>query len=222
MNSRVFPDRDVRDFLSNVVCLRIKDGAKHPDEIAIHQRFKVKGYPTLVLLGPGGNEIYNKTGGLYAKQFTHQLGYGPYKAMFDALKKRDLATAGKHCYFLLTYFSDTKPIGVDAERIYAKYYGVEDFDAAYAKAKVDRETRIAKAKKELKKEREKKERVRRARLSAQARPLMEEANRIFKKTRYKSWQLYKQVILEYPETPEAEACREILRKYKKKWKEPAK
>ena len=137
------------------------------------------------------------------------------------LKRRDFKRAGKNCHFLRTYFAGTKPIGVDAERIYAKYNGVDVFDTAYAKAEEDRKKAIAKAQEALKKEQEKKERARLAKLSEKARPLKEEADRIFKKVRYKAWKLYKQVIREYPETPEAEAAREVLRKHKKKWDEPA-
>jgi hypothetical protein len=220
MNSRVFPRRDVRDFLSGLVCLKIKDGSNHPDEKRLNRKFGIRAYPTLVLLDAEGKVLHNDSGAPSGDQFILSLGYEPYDAMIKAYNGRRWAEAANHCHFLRTYFKGTKPIGEAAEQIYNGSKRQKAFLQAFAAAGENHKKALAKAREDWKRQQIEKERKRIAMLSAKARPLKEEADRLYKKTRYKSYAIYKKVIWEYPETPEAKAAREILKKHKKKWKEP--
>ena len=200
--------------------MKINEGSRHPDEKRLGPKFGVKAYPTLVLLDPAGKVLLNHAGAPSGDQFTLSLGHKPYKAMIDAYNAQRWTEVANECHFLRTYFKGTKPIGEAAEDIYSKSKGKKGFLQAYAAASDNHKKTLAKLREDRKRKQIEKEQKRLAALSAKARALKQEADRLYKKTRYKSYAIYKKVIWEYPGTPEAEAAREILKKHKKKWEEP--
>lgn len=211
MDARTYPRADVQNWLAGVVCLKV-DADREP---GLTRKFGVSGFPTLVLLHPSGRTLYKDAGAPAGDQFTLALGYEPYKAMFDASNARDAAGAARNAYFLRRWFAGTR-IGKQADEIYESWKKDAAFLRAYeAAAKADAEA--------VRRAKEAAEAKRREERRRKARAIKTEADALYKKgKRAASYPIYKKLIWEYPETPEADEARKLLKKRRVKWKEPPK
>ena len=109
------------------------------------------------------------------------------------------------------YFGNT-PLGKKVEELFAYADAQKGFSEAYKEAQKAHEAHLERARAKLRKEEERREK---------AKALYGEADALYDRyMRSKSFKIFKQIILEFPDLPEAEWARAVLRKHKKKWKEP--
>lgn len=207
MERVTFQRPDVKKLLAGMVCMKIDAGDGHP----LASRFGVGAFPTLVLLEPTGEVLYKDAGAPAPEGFANFFAIDDYNALVRAYNQKDWKAAAPHAFFLRTHFGDTE-IGKKAEELYEHARTQEGFAEAYEAARLAREARLEKERAKLRKEEARRE---------EAKTLKAKADELYEKyLRSKSYKLYKRIILEYPDLPEAEAAREILRKHKQKWKEP--
>ncbi|MFQ5844006.1 MAG: hypothetical protein ACE5JG_03370, partial [Planctomycetota bacterium] len=134
-------------------------------------------------------------------------------AMFDADQKKEFAKAAPHVYFLRKWFLDTKE-GKQATKFYAQLEGDKAFLQAYRAAESATETALRKVRQVAEQKRQRRAKVKE--FKAQADKLYHTFGQ-----RFRSYKLYRQLITEYPGSPEADAARAILKKHKLRWKEPS-
>ncbi len=226
MERVTFHRADVKKLLSTMVCMKINAGN---GTNALAKKYGVRGFPTLVLMEPGGKVLYNAGGAPTPGSFATFFAVDPFNAAVGAYNKGDWATAAKKLFFMRKWFSATK-LGTRAEQMARTAAGNKAYAESYEKARAEYAARLAKARKAAaaraartrkeraaRLERESKQKERREK----ARALKSEADVAYKKyMRSKAYRIYKRIILEYPDSIEADAAREVLRRHKKKWKEP--
>lgn len=210
MDADTYPRPDVQQWLATTVCMKVnaERAAGHAD------KFGVRAFPTLVLIEPSGTVLYNEAGAPASGQFTLGLSHKPYKKMIDAFNARKHSEAAKYTYFLRKWFKGTLT-GKQADETYDDLKENAAFMKAYKAAEQASNRKLAALRDAIKAEQERREKVKE--LQAKADKLY----RTFGK-KYNAYKIYKQIILEYPDLPEADTARMILRKHKQRWKEPEK
>lgn len=213
METDTFPRDDVRTFLAGMICLKV-DASRDP---GVAEKFNVRGVPTFVLLHPNGDTLFNESGKPPGNQFISMFTHAAHNAMVKAYNAKDYAKTAKHVLFLRQWFPKTKS-GKEAEEIYAYLEKNERFLAEYRRLESASLREIETIRERARKERARRERIERCRL------LKEEADRIYatKGKRFHSYKLYKHIILEYPDLPDADDARKRLRKHGVRFKDPAK
>jgi thioredoxin-related protein len=218
MEEDTFPRPDVRQWLGGVVCVRIRVDTDSGDAIAT--KFGIEGIPTIVLLEPSGRVLYNKGGRPEPEHFVDFLMVEEWNAAVDACNIKDPTGAAPHLFFVRKWFADTR-LGKEAEGIYRELEKVEGFKAAYdaaQKAYDDSLAAVRKAREELlaeEREAARKQQERRAR----ARQLKAEADELHRKyMRSKAYDLYRKILAECPDCPEAKEARAILERNKQRTK----
>lgn len=202
-----FRRADVRAWLSGMVCMKINAG----NGSALADKFGVRGFPTIVLIEPGGKILYKDAGAPAPDRFSGLFAYKSSKAAADAFNSQDWKKCATNTFFVRKWFKGTES-GNWADDLHKKASVQTAYTEAYAAAKAAYDKKLEAARAVIRAE----EKVR-----AEARKMMDEAAAHMKKfKRYTAYSVYKKVILKYPDTPEADEARAILRKAKKKWKEP--
>ena len=210
MERVAFPRRDVQAWLSGMVCMKVNAGGDGGHPLAT--KFGVRGFPTLVLIEPSGKVVFKQGGSPPPDQFSDGFAGKRYNAAVKAHNEGDWKQCAPHLFFVRKWFKGT-PIGDAADDMYKSAASKEAFAKAYAAIEAEYAKRLEAKRSVLRKQ---------DALSAEARKMMDEAEAHMKKfKRYSAFTIYKKVILQYPGTPEADEARAVLRKHKKKWKEPA-
>lgn len=216
MQADTFPRPDVQAWLGGLVCMRINGEGPAGDALAT--RFGIEGVPTIVLLEPSGRVLYNKGGRPEPGQFVDFFGMSAYNAAVDACNLENPKGAAPHLFFVRKWFGATN-IGKLAEEVYRSAEKEEGFKAAYEAAQKAYDDGLAAARKA------EEDRLEQARVAAQkeqgrratATALKAEADTLYKKyLRTKAFDLYRRILAEYPDLPEAEEASAILRKNKQK------
>jgi len=223
METVTFPRPDVRKWLAGVVKVRV-DVTYEGEHEDMARKFNVRAVPTLVLILPTGETLYNDPGAPAPEQFMVVLGYEPYDRMVKKYNGRDYVGCAPDVFLVRKWFSGSE-IGQQADEIQEHMADHEGYQKAYAEAEKAYTEALAKAQAELK-ELEAKEEVERAAAEEQAqrekaRKIKAEADALFRKgKRVAAWPIYKRVIQECPKTPEADEVRQLLKKHRVKWEEP--
>lgn len=209
METDTFPRRDVQDWLQGVVCVKVNAGGENGHPLAT--KFGVEGFPTLVLIEPTGRILHNEPGAPIGEGFVDYFAAAEYNAAVDAVNIRDPKGAAPHLFFVRKWFPGTR-LGKTAEEICADLEKEEGFKAAYEAAEKAYADSLATVRKETE-EAARKEQERRAK----AKDLKAEADALYAKyLRTKAYDVYRRIVAEYPDLPEADEAREILRKNKQK------
>jgi thioredoxin-related protein len=216
METGTFPRRDVQDWLSNLVCMRVNAGGENGHPLAT--KFGVEGFPTIVLIEPTGRVLYNQGGAPAADHFVDFFAVEEYNKAVDACNIRDPKGAAPHLYFVCKWFRGTT-LGKKAEEIRRSLEKEEGFEAAYEAARKSYEDALATARKADEeraakaREAERREQERREK----ARAMKAEADELHRKyLRTKAYDLYRKILKEYPDLPEAAESRAILEKNKQR------
>jgi len=210
MDADTYPRRDVQAWLATMVCVKLNGGADGgaPEE---KKRFAVEGFPTLVLLDPTGKVLHNEGGAPAAAGFVEYFAADRYNTGIRAYNKKRWEAAAPHMFFVRKWFPGTK-LAKECDRLHK----ICMREAAYAKAYLETEAAFKKgleaARAVIRAEEERR---------AIAAKMKAAADKWYEKyMRQKAYKIYKQIIWEYPDLPEAEAARNVLRSKKQKWKEP--
>lgn len=185
--------------------MRINAGeGEHP----LAKKFGVDGFPTLVLMEPSGKILYNKAGApADPGHFVDFFGLDANNAAVKALMDHDARAAAPHLYFLRRWFAGTG-LSKQADEIYEEFEKEEGFAEAYEAARKEYEKRLEEAREALRKVAERREK---------AKALKAEADGLYRKyLRTKAYDIYRRILAEYPDVPEAEEALAILRKNKQK------
>ncbi len=209
MEADALPRKDVQEWLSGMVCMKIDAGGERGHPLA--DQFRVEGFPTIVLIDPTGKVLYNKGGAPVGEHFVSYFAAATYNQAVAAYNRKEYAATAPHLFFIRKWFAGTE-IGKAAHDMYKVASTDAAFLAAYEKEVQQHATRL-----EELRAKEKAAAERRAKVAA----LKAEADEHLKKFRKgNAFDAYRKLIAEYPDTPEADAARDTLRKYKVKWKEP--
>lgn len=218
MRTDTFPRPEVQKWLEGLVCVRIN--AETESGNAIATRFGIEGVPTIVLLEPSGRVLFNRGGRPEPEHFVDFFAIEEWNAAIEACSIKDPIGAAPHLFFVRKWFPGTR-LGKEAEKICGDLKDVEGFQAAYdtaQKAYDDSLAALRKAREERVEEARSAERRRQER-RAQARAMKTEADELHKKyLRTKAYDLYRKIIAEYPDLPEAKEARAILEKNKQRLK----
>jgi hypothetical protein len=216
METDTFPRRDVQEWLTGVVCLKINAGGDNGHPLA--DKFRVEAFPTLVLLDPLGKVLHNRPGAPLGDGFVEYFSAERWNAAVEALNLKDWKGTAPHLFFVRKFFPGTK-LGKQAEELCRELEQQEGFTDAYEAARKAHEDALAVARKADEarlakaREAEQKEQERRAKAKA----LKAEADELFKKyLKTKAYDLYRKILAEYPDLPEADEAEAILRKNKQK------
>lgn len=217
MDAVTYPRRDVQEWLAGTVCMKI-DADKHP---GLADVFNVRALPRLVLIDPVGRIVFEESGAPAGGQFTLSLSHPRYKAMIETFNARKYSETAGHAYYLRKWFKGTKT-GRQADEIYDDLKGNTGFMEAYAAAEGAYDRKLAKARRAIEEKNERRKREEEQR--KKARDLKEKADDLYATfgKKYRSYKIYKQIIWEFPDTPEADNARIVLRAHKQRWKEPSK
>lgn len=216
MEKDTFSRRDVQEWLNGLVCVRINAETESGNQLAT--KFGIEGVPTIVLLEPAGCVLHNKGGRPEPEGFVGYFAAVEWNAAIDACNNKDPKGAAPHFFFLHKWFGATK-LGKEAEKIRREIENEEAFKAAYDAAEKAYDDALAAVREaaaerlEQAREAARKDEERRAK----ARELKAEADALHKKyMRTKAYDLYRRILKEYPDLPEAEEARKILEKNKQK------
>ncbi len=218
MRTDTFPRPEVQQWLGGLVCVRIN--AETESGNATATKFGIEGVPTIVLLEPSGRVLYNRGGRPRPDQFVDFFAAEERNAAVDACNSNDPIGAARHLFFVRKWFPGT-PLAKEAEQICSDFKDVEGFKAAYDATKKAYDDSLA----ALRKARE--ERAEQARAAerrqeerrAESKALKKEADELHKKyLRTKAYDLYRKILAEYPDLPEAKEARAILEKNKQRLK----
>ncbi len=217
MEKDTFSRRDVQEWLGSLVCVRINAETESGNLLAT--KYGIEGVPTLVLLEPAGRVLHNVGGRPDPKHgFVEYFAANAWNGAIDACNNKDPKGAAPHFYFLHKWFSATK-VGAEAAKVQSEVENEEGFKAAYEAAEkayddalaVVREAeaeRLEQAREAARKEEERR---------AKAKTLKAEADELHKKyLRTKAYDIYRRILKDYPDLPEAEEARKILEKNKQK------
>jgi hypothetical protein len=209
METDTFPRRGVQEWLDGLVCMKVNAGGENGHPLAT--KFKVDGFPTLVLLDPMGKVLHNMAGAPPGEHFVASFAVERYNKAVESYNLRDAKGAAPDLFFVRKWFPGTD-LGKRAEEICGLLEKEEGFREAYAAAGKAHADALAEARK-AKEEAERKEEERRAKVKA----LRTEADELYKKyLRTKAFDLYRRILAEYPDTPEAEWAESVLKKHKQK------
>ena len=215
MERVTFRRQDVVDQLSTMVCMKLDAGGDTKPPLA--RQFGVSGFPTIVLLDPLGRTLYHDSGAPSPDDFARYFAIEKYNRAIDAYNRKDYKAVAPPLFFVTKWFGKTK-LGKSLQEIHEYLQQDETYVAAWKKVKDEHESRVTEARNAAR-ERARKEKKRRD----QAKAALAKADELYGKyMKNSAFKEYRKVILEFPETPEADRARAILRKNKKKWKEPAK
>ena len=216
MEADTFPRRDVQDWLDGLVCVKVNAGGENGHPLAT--KFGVKAFPTLVLMEPTGRILHNQAGAPVGEGFVDYFAVTEYNAAADACNIRDPKGAAPHLFFVRKWFPGTR-LGKAAEEICRDLEKEEGFRAAYEAAEKAYAQSLAAVRKEAEARAEQareamaKEQARRVK----AKELKAEADALYGKyLRTKAYDIYRRIVAEYPDLPEAFEARDILRKNKQK------
>lgn len=215
MERVTFRRQDVVDQLSTMVCMKLDAGGDTQPPLA--RRFSVSAFPTIVLLDPLGKTIYHDSGAPSPDDFARFFAIDKYNQAIQAYNRKDYKALAPDLFFVTKWFGKTK-LGKNMQEIHQQLLENETYVAAWKRVKDGHERRVTEARNEMR-ERVRKEKERRDQAKAALAKADELYGKYMKNSAYKQ---YRKVILQFPETPEADRARAILRKHKKKWKEPAK
>jgi hypothetical protein len=208
MERVTFPRKEVQEWLAGLVCVKVDCTAgDHP----LMSEFGVRGFPTLILQEPAGKILHRDPGAPAPEQFVDYFAGEAYNAAVEAYNGKKWAEAAPHLFFLDKWFRGTR-LGREAEGMREHARKQAGFAEAYEAARKAYEARLEAVREEQQKEE--------ARRDA-ARKRKEEADALFAKyMRTKAYAVYREIVRDYPDLPEAEAAREVLRKNRQKWEEP--
>jgi len=218
MKADTFPRPEVQQWLGGLVCVRIN--AETDGGNAIATKFGIEGIPTIVLLEPSGRVLFNRGGRPAPEQFVDFFAIEEWNAAVDACNIKDPIGAAPHLFFVRKWFPGTR-LGKEAEQICSDLKKVEGFEAAYdtarkaydeslAALRKAREERVEQARAAERREKERREK---------ARSMKTEADELHKKyMRTKAYDLYRKILAEFPDLPEAGEAKKILEKNKQRLK----
>jgi tetratricopeptide (TPR) repeat protein len=202
----VFPQREVKEWMSGLVCVKINAGGDDGHPLA--KKFGVDAFPTLVLLEPSGKVLYNQAGApADATHFVEFFGLDANNAAVKAVMDHDAKAAAAPLFYLRRWFAGTS-LSKQADEIYGEFEKEPGFAEAYEAAQKEYEKRLEEARDAVKKEQERRDK---------AKALKEEADGLYKKyLRTKAYEIYRKILAEYPDLPEADEAEAILKKNKQK------
>jgi hypothetical protein len=216
METDTFPRRDVQDWLGGLICIRVNAGGENGHPLAT--KFKVEGFPWLVLIDPTGKILYSDGGAPPGEHFVAYFAVERYNKAVDSYNIKDPKGAAPDLFFVRKWFPGTD-LGKKAEEICGLLEKEEGFKAAYAaaekayadalaEARKAEEARLEEARAAKRKEEERREK---------AKALRAEADELYDKyLRTKAFDLYRKILAEYPDLPEAKWAESVLKKHKQK------
>ena len=206
-----FKRKEVREFLEGVVCVRV-DVKKNRENEAVASSHAVRDVPTLVLLDPWGGQIARRDQRPRGDQFVMAFCLEYCNQLTVAANADDFKEAARLAHFLKTWFDGT-PGGEHADKYRENLRSFVRFTKFYERFEKQHQEKLAEARRQGE-----------ARWLAiqteQAGELKQEADKLYRGKRARSYTIYKRIIARYPKTPQADEARKILAKHRVEWDEP--
>lgn len=212
LRTEVFRRTDNQDLLKRAVCLQVsRYEDRHED---VRDELDLISTPTLVVLDPLGHEI-SRLKRAPDEVLDRALTKEPRRKAAVALREKRWADAARILHCLMTYFPGTYAAH-DAARTHRGLANNASYMKAYEKVEAAHAKALASARKALN---EKRAAARKA--FGELIALRKKADALYRDKRYGSaFNVYRKIIWEYPNTPEADGARRILKRHHRRWREP--